>query len=61
MAHTHNVHLEVQEDWRCSSCYRELEDDLSFCSWCGAELPEPIDEATDPGDDAAEPNETADR
>lgn len=30
---------QVTEAERCPSCYRELDAELSFCGWCGTELP----------------------
>lgn len=39
VAQYRNVQAEVTEAERCPSCYKELDGDLSFCSWCGTELP----------------------
>lgn len=39
MAYHRNLQSRVTEAERCPSCYRELDAELSFCEWCGTELP----------------------
>jgi rRNA maturation endonuclease Nob1 len=39
VAQYRNVRSEINEAERCPSCYRELDAELSFCQWCGTELP----------------------
>ncbi|NGM67978.1 zinc ribbon domain-containing protein [Natronolimnobius sp. AArcel1] len=40
LAQHHNLQLEAQGTARCSSCYRELDTELSFCPWCATADPD---------------------
>lgn len=39
VAYHRNLQSQVTAAERCPSCYRELDVELSFCGWCGTELP----------------------
>jgi hypothetical protein len=39
VAYHRNLQSQVTMAERCPSCYRELDAKLSFCGWCGTELP----------------------
>ena len=40
LAKRHNREIAVQNAERCPSCNRELEGDLTFCTWCATPLEE---------------------
>ena len=39
LAYYRNARSQVEVGERCLSCYRDLDGELSFCQWCGADAP----------------------
>ena len=38
LARQHNIRLETARHERCPACHREIDAEISFCSWCATEL-----------------------